>query len=474
MDRAVVLDGLGFGKKADIHRAHAALHFGTGTTLKIQNLSTGKTDTVGIKKAVESFDKDLQMSRWFSDKCDYLLSDNTHLRILEPASREQPKCRHGTGEHANPKGPYGNMGVRGGCTRLEQGHFQNAYHRTQVPGYVHFVEDPEKDGRWVKVIDKAEMNKTYKEALDYIETSAAPSPLRQGPSSAYAGSSAVGPRSSAVGPSSNRPAVHVRAHAFGDTEVVHVSNPGGSAAVGFEVSRENPGSKVGIVLAGNSGRPGGKVRGPGGKISEGHVRTAGYTTQEEPVVSNWLLSSENASVQFARISNVFGLINPDGKDTRTIQGVDYTKATPDQYGDAWCVEDVVLSDQRGTEMDLDKQYMANLIFCAGPNASPPNRRLGSSSSMRRTYNEACHNDPDRFFESQMMAVYAALVCADETGCDHVVMPFVSGGLYAGRHAHESHEFFSRLQHLVVNHYLPSMRRTGPFQHIRCVHFVTLD
>ena len=51
--------------------------------------------------------------------------------------------------------------------------------------------------------------------------------------------------------------------------------------------------------------------------------------------------------------------------------------------------------------------------------------------MRRTFNLEAQNSRPFFEAGTAWAVYAALHAAAQSGCDVVLLPFVSGGLYAG-------------------------------------------
>lgn len=335
-------------------------------------------------------------------------------------------------------------------------------------------------GRFAEVMDNMATNKTYKEACDLVKDS----PKRQkrdkldgevtSVSSVSPGSSTSSVPSALKYPT----AEHVQAKVYDSILVVHSPNTGGSTAVGYELWKEDRDRKIGIVVAGNSGRPGGNIRNTDGSFSKRSLKTT-YSTQDEAVVSNWLLSSgddSDANAQFARISFAWGLIDPEGEDTSTIQGVDYTKALPHEYGDAWYVKDVIVSNQDEKVM-TDEKYIANLIFCAGPNAKLPGTSK-KSSSMRRTYNSKCSNSrsSDHFFESQMMAVYASLVSADINKCEYVVVPHISGGIYKGLNKQTSKQFFSQLENLVIYHYLPGKhkRPVRPLNYVKEVHFVTLQ
>ena len=92
--------------------------------------------------------------------------------------------------------------------------------------------------------------------------------------------------------------------------------------------------------------------------------------------------------------------------------------------------------------DAAQSYPTSLIFCAGPNAHVPNRAL-AASSMRRTYSARAHDDMAILAGGAAWAVYAALHASAACGCDAVLMPFVSGGLYAGPHDRDTLRFLFR-------------------------------
>jgi hypothetical protein len=155
------------------------------------------------------------------------------------------------------------------------------------------------------------------------------------------------------------------------------------------------------------------------------------------VVSNWLLTLSASptvqSTEFARISTAFGLHDADGTDFATIQGVDYTSATPRMYADAWCVTGAHLSVKTKAAFDTAQCYPTSLVFCAGPNARAPPQQGPRASSMRRTFSAQAHADMAFLVAGAAWAVYAALHASAACGCDAVLIPFVSGGLYAGPH-----------------------------------------
>jgi hypothetical protein len=62
---------------------------------------------------------------------------------------------------------------------------------------------------------------------------------------------------------------------------------GGIANVGVRLHAERP-MRIGTMIAGNSGRPGGACGQANGSVTNLH---AGHGTQEEDVVSNWLITA---------------------------------------------------------------------------------------------------------------------------------------------------------------------------------------
>ena len=220
--------------------------------------------------------------------------------------------------------------------------------------------------------------------------------------------------------------------------------------------------KIATVVASNSGRPGGACRAPDGSVEYAKIH-AHHKTQEEDVISSWL-TAETAALSspdqrrammnslFDPVSKAFGLSNPRGTDTRTIQHVDYTRGNavdvrtggwgvrgPRVYADAWLYEGATMCEKRidaGVPVfDTDRTYQTTLVFCSAPNAQDPTlgRTVSMESSMRRTYSQKANRDRDYFDTGVAWAVYTALYASALAGCDTVILPFVGGGVYAGPH-----------------------------------------
>ena len=107
------------------------------------------------------------------------------------------------------------------------------------------------------------------------------------------------------------------------------------------------------------------------------------------------------------------------------------------YGQAWRVSHAMLSDKipaTGTDGPFYnplRMYPTTLVFVGGPNAHKPRKGTDETSSMRRTYSSKAHEERAFLENGAAWAVYAGLYASAEDGCDVVLIPFVSGGLYAG-------------------------------------------
>ena len=104
-----------------------------------------------------------------------------------------------------------------------------------------------------------------------------------------------------------------------------IPHPGGITSVGFELHQQHADFRIATLLAANSGRPGGAIRAADGTAEQSKVH-GGHSTQEEDVVSNWLLTSAQDWPErqrlFAQISGQWVLHEPHGTDARTLQGIE--------------------------------------------------------------------------------------------------------------------------------------------------------
>ncbi len=240
--------------------------------------------------------------------------------------------------------------------------------------------------------------------------------------------------------------------------------------------------KIATVVASNSGRPGGACRAIDGTVL--NVR-ANHTTQEEDVISNWMIAAtgdlsgrgdEETRIAlmnslFEPVSDAFGLLDPTRTDVKTKQEADYTRGIardiktgrwrdlgPRIYADAWCYDGATLCEKKhdlwGLPMYVtENAYQTTLVFCSAPNASPPKHR-SLTSSMRRTYSSEANGDKRYFDAGVAWAVYTALYASALSKCDTVFLPFVGGGVYAGPHAPNIDEFRETVNKMLHKGLLP--------------------
>ena len=104
-----------------------------------------------------------------------------------------------------------------------------------------------------------------------------------------------------------------------------IRHAGGISTVGLELHQQDAHARIATVVAANSGRPGGAIRAADGTVERSKVH-GGHSTQEEDVIANWLLTSgqdwPERQRRFAQISWQWGLHEPQGTDTRTLQGIE--------------------------------------------------------------------------------------------------------------------------------------------------------
>ena len=261
---------------------------------------------------------------------------------------------------------------------------------------------------------------------------------------------------------------------------------GGVTEAGYRLSLADRSARIATLVASNSGRPGGACRSVSGELDPQKVHP-NHTTQEEDVVSNWVITMASSwpdrAREFTRVAHSFGLCDASGTSTETIQAVDYTRPTHPLgariYADAWYVDGARLSNKyvvaRGTAcFEMAETYATTLVFCSGPNACRPSAHTAASSSMLRTFSDAANRDRAFLEAGAAWAVYAALYASAASGCDSVLIPFVSGGLYAGpwRSAPDLlHRFTTNIERMLADGCMPDGTRVQPLG--RCFRHVLL-
>lgn len=243
----------------------------------------------------------------------------------------------------------------------------------------------------------------------------------------------------------------------GFPEVEEIKAFGGTSNLAWKQYDKDKSKKIGIMICGNSGLPGGFVNrcfyDPKNlKYTPFHPY---YKTQEEDLVSNCLYAAtiKAKDPEQARKDKFQELFIHDGtfrwglkksdKSTDTIQGVDYTKVEEARYyGEAWVADNqpmcqkqsrLTCTDYGGNPgLCIEKKYIearaytATLVFVSGPNGAA---QRGDYSSTQRTYNKTAAKDSNFFTECAKAAVCAGLDAMAARGVQVAYVGLVSAGLY---------------------------------------------
>jgi hypothetical protein len=219
-------------------------------------------------------------------------------------------------------------------------------------------------------------------------------------------------------------------------------------AVGYAAEISGGGNRVGVMVAGNSGRPAGEIGDPLAHIPTIFHDTVrkGFQglldTQEESVVSEWLhgeypghTESDLKKRAMLYRSTICGLWGQCQRQShKTIQRVDYRSAKAEQYADAWVVRDAKLRHRGFGARD---SVSATLVFVAGPNAKkmPEPSDPTKYGSMWSTANTQAINDYAFFEQCVEASVRAGLLAMQAEGVTHALVACVSCGIYAGTPAY---------------------------------------
>jgi len=226
---------------------------------------------------------------------------------------------------------------------------------------------------------------------------------------------------------------------------------GGATTVACELQNQYPELRIGLMVAANSGRPGGAC-GCKGEVAAIHHH---HTTQEEDIFSNWILTEAGRAKKSQdrlyqdTIFRQWGLVEADSRSLATLQGVDYVNtADPSSYADAWVVRDASVSLKSRKGYDLSKKVLCDLIFCAGPNAGARSSPTGSTN---RTLNRRAHSRGEyRFFQeclaNSLRAALDAMICE---GVRVAIVARMSCGIYAGPHREAIIKDFNRIVDAVL-------------------------
>ena len=247
----------------------------------------------------------------------------------------------------------------------------------------------------------------------------------------------------------------------------------GAALKKIESTKEK---SIGIMVAGNSGRPGGHIGGwVNDKITESFVEDPltglnGWKGgQEEDIMRTWLLSymSDQRQEQFNKIAKQWGLDNKENNDT--IQTFNYVTggdreiySKPDilvENAQITPWETPPKQDQAG-KLDESRTFNANLVFVAGPNASTPDpKKLKGSTA--RTANTQARTNYDFFKEGIKVALKTAFDKLNDNDIKIVFVAGISTGIYAGTHKDKISKEFIKL----VQDVLEQNKSTYKFEYV---------
>lgn len=193
------------------------------------------------------------------------------------------------------------------------------------------------------------------------------------------------------------------------------------------------GKDVAVMVAGNSGHPGGRVTYKGNVLKK--KVGIGHRGQEEDIVSSWLTSKGVSA--FDCVRGRWGMANSGTGSVRTIQGVDYRAAAdPQLFADAWLVRDGALCRKCAKTVDGDPfdgvfdsrdQMPVRLVFVAGPNAACDQ---GPGSATRATLCEAAAKDVKFLEAGARQAIRAGLDAMIAERVEVAVVAWISTGIYA--------------------------------------------
>lgn len=222
----------------------------------------------------------------------------------------------------------------------------------------------------------------------------------------------------------------------------YVQDPGGAANIGYAMSKKYPSQKIGIMVAGNSGRMAGSVGEPNGYDVREHQIHGWHTTQEEDVVSGALLATRARYMQHGEIYTLsdlfrsrfglaqFGMHQPCSPNPATRQGCDFRKAKNAEAYQASCTVDTFMCKKVDNVYIAADLYPATLVFVAGPNAGKRGHEYGS---MTMTLNEKCATDYRFFRECVKTAMCAALDAMIMKEVKIAILARISCGIYAAHH-----------------------------------------
>lgn len=246
--------------------------------------------------------------------------------------------------------------------------------------------------------------------------------------------------------------------------VIH--NPGGAVNVGADLVREDPTCKVGVMIAANSGLPGGALGHRPGKIKREDLE---MKTQEESIWANAVLSEcgTDTAKQLAfheqTIAGKWGMEDlNDPTNNLTRQGIDFTTASDaSAYNQVHVVQDCKFSGMRMPSRKFTKTYQACVVFADSVNAGATGKT--PTSTMTRTLNAKAQEDYGFFKECIKTKLRASLDAMAEAGVTHPLIAKISCGIYAGKHREAiNRDFTSLLQEVLEERVGPEGQQRGRY------------
>ena len=228
--------------------------------------------------------------------------------------------------------------------------------------------------------------------------------------------------------------------------------------------------KIGVLIAGNAGRPGGGIMHPDGSgfTHAGISIDREYRTQEESLVMSWLRAERLRNTHFdpslclsLNLGNKvqseggvdctlammnpdpysstvgdrpWGMKNPPRTDTETLQGIDFTVplnigtlgSHTVKYDFAYILKDKPLLS------DTSQSKLVDLIFVYGPNIGYSGRELISTARRTRISEYQFVRDYGVFYLCVKQSLRSGLIKMIENNDDIAILCGVSAGIYSGR------------------------------------------
>ena len=243
----------------------------------------------------------------------------------------------------------------------------------------------------------------------------------------------------------------------------------GTANVAFDYQKTHPIYRLGIMIAGNSGRPGGDIGKADGTVQKVHAE---HRTQEEDLVSSWLVGEAGNNTRKQNklykdhLWNRWGMMDMNSTSPHTRQGVDYTKCSKTEYAqmyaDAWTINRASLcTKRRSGSFNFTETFGATLVFVAGPNMGAGKSPHGSTA--RTLLPES--TTYDIFKEGVTSAVRTGLDAMVMEGVQVAFIAQVSCGLYAGKYKTQIRRDFENLVNGLLHEYVGRKQRGNYFKDV---------